>query len=202
MAFTTIHMKKPKFEESFVEVEDSFKVWAKVLGGGAQDERPALLVVHGGPGAGHDYLENLSTLADDQQKVVFYDQLGCGRSDKPNDSERWKLQRFVDELALVREALKLNNVIILGHSWGGMLAIEYLLTKPFGVAGLILSNSLSSVPLFGKEVLRLQAELPIEELKRPGSSKLNDLEAAVDKKLFQHFIVTTSYEWTRYQMMF
>lgn len=180
-------MKKPKIKESFVEVEDGFKVWAKVIGGGAPDARPALLVVHGGPGAGHDYLENLSALADDQQQVIFYDQLGCGRSDKPNDPDRWKLQRFVHELASVRTVLELNNVIILGHSWGGMLAIEYLHTKPLGLAGLILSNSLSSVPLLGNEVLRLQAELPTEDFKRLETSTLNDLQAAADKKVVSAF---------------
>lgn len=147
--------------EQYINVEDGFKVWTKSVGGGGSIELPALLVLHGGPGMGHEYLENLSSLASDKQKVIFYDQLGCGKSDCPNDPERWETSRFVREVDMVRDALKLERVIILGQSWGGMLAIEYLLTKPQGVIGAILSNSLSSAILMGKEIMRLKNELPM-----------------------------------------
>lgn len=147
-------------KESFVEVEDSYRIWTKSFGGGATNERPPLLVLHGGPGMAHDYLENLAALASDTQKVIFYDQLGCGRSDAPNDPERWKIPRFVTEIDTVRQACSLDEVVILGQSWGGMLALEYFLTNPAGVKGGILSNSLSSAPLMTAEIQRLVSELP------------------------------------------
>ena len=99
-------------------------------------------------------------MATDNQPVVFYDQLGCGKSDQPNDPARWTLSRFVLEVGRVRQALNLNKVIILGQSFGGMLAIEYLLSNPEGVVGLILSNWLSRAPLLGSEIGRLKNELP------------------------------------------
>ena len=120
--------------------------------------------MHGGPGASHDYLENLSALASDTRRVIFYDQLGSGRSDKPDEATiaRWQVQRFVDELAMLRRELGLDRVHILGQSWGGMLAIEYALTQPAGLVSLILSNTTSSIPLWVAEANRLRAELPPE----------------------------------------
>ena len=146
--------------EAFIDVEDGYKVWTKSIGGGSKKERATLLVLHGGPGMAHDYLENLQALATDTQKVVFYDQLGCGRSDSPNEPQRWKVPRFVTEIDFVRNALHLDDVVILGQSWGGMLALEYFLTNPKGVRGGILSNALSSAPLMSEEIQRLLRELP------------------------------------------
>lgn len=145
--------------EAFINVEDGYKVWTKSIGGSSKNARTPLLVLHGGPGMAHDYLDNLEALASDTQKVVFYDQLGCGRSDTPNDPQRWKVPRFVTEVDFVRNALHLDEVVILGQSWGGMLALEYFLTQPKGVQGGILSNSLSSAPLLSKEIQRLLREL-------------------------------------------
>ncbi len=150
--------------ESCVVVEDGLNVWTRIVGGGAQHQRPALLVLHGGPGIGHDYLENLSELANEHQRVVFYDQLGCGRSDQPKEAERWVIGRFVREVDAVRRALGLDSVVVLGQSWGGMLAIEYLLTKPAGVHGAILSSALSSAPLMTSELTRLKQALPEQTL--------------------------------------
>ena len=145
-----------------IDVEDGYRVWTRSVGGGAIDAVPPLLVLHGGPGVPHDYLENLVSLASPRQRVVFYDQLGCGRSDRPDDPGRWKLPRFVAELDRVRAALGLGHVVLLGQSWGGMLAIEYMLTRPAGVAGLILSNTTPSAPLFEREARRLLSLLPAE----------------------------------------
>lgn len=153
-------MSQIKTREAYVEVEDGFRVWTKSIGGGTADDYPALLILHGGPGGGHDYLSNLASLASNSQKVIFYDQLGCGKSDQPNDPTRWEISRFVKELATIRGSLNLHKVILLGQSWGGMLAIEYLLTDPEGVSGLILSNSLSSASIFAAEILRLKNQLP------------------------------------------
>ncbi len=149
-------------EEGFVPVEDGYKVWYWSIGGGDKEEHIPLIVLHGGPGVPHDYLENLKALASEQQRVIFYDQLGCGHSDQPNEPERWQVQRFVEEVDMVRRALGLERVHILGQSWGGMLAIEYALTQPKGLVSLVLANTTASIPLWIAEANRLRNELPLE----------------------------------------
>jgi proline iminopeptidase len=116
------------------------RVWFRVLG--AESPKTPLLVLHGGPGATHDYLEPLATLAD-ERPVVFYDQLGCGNSDRPDDPTLWTVERYVAEVGEVRDALGLSRVHLLGQSWGGGLAAEYVIAqKPDGVESLILSAPL------------------------------------------------------------
>ena len=112
-------------------------VWYKMIG--PQQPRIPLVILHGGPGAPHDYLEPLSVLAD-ERPVVFYDQLGCGHSDKPDDPALWTVERFVEELGDVLAALGLRDVHLLGQSWGTTLAVEYMLrTQSDRVRSLILS---------------------------------------------------------------
>ncbi len=125
---------------------------------GESGETP-LLLLHGGPGAGHDYLEPLSALAD-SRPVIFYDQLGCGRSDCPDNPDLWRIERFVGEIDEVRDQLGLANVHLLGQSFGGWLAIEYMLSQPSGVERLILASTSSSIPQFAQETRRLRKELP------------------------------------------
>jgi pimeloyl-ACP methyl ester carboxylesterase len=91
---------------------------------------------------------------------VRYDQLGCGRSDRPDDPSLWRIQAFIDELKALRDALGLDQIHLLGHSWGGMLAIEYLLTRPAGVKSLVLSSALCSTPFWVAEARRLRDALP------------------------------------------
>lgn len=148
--------------EQWVAVEQGDHVWTRSIGGGAPSERTPLLILHGGPGVPHDYLQPLEALASDQQRLVFYDQLGCGRSDRPDDPARWRMPRFVTEIDLVRQGLGLDEVVILGQSWGGMLAIEYALGQPAGLRGLILANSTASARLWGEETSRLRAALSAE----------------------------------------
>ena len=101
-------------------------------------------MLHGGPGAPSYYLNPLEKVAEDRP-VIFYDQLGAGRSDRPTDSTLSRVDRFVNELAQVRKALNLHEVHILGHSWGTMLAVDYMLTNPEGVQSLILASPALSV---------------------------------------------------------
>ncbi len=143
-------------DEGFVEV-DGYQVWYRRAGEGGVP----LLILHGGPGAGHDYLDPLGALAEDR-KVVFYDQLGCGRSDQPDDTSLWRIERFVAEVDAVRDALGLERVHLLGQSWGGWLAIEYMLSSPRGVVGLVLASTSASIPQFVAEAERLKAALPPE----------------------------------------
>lgn len=156
-------------------------VWFNVVGSG---EAVPLLILHGGPGAGHDYLEPLADLSADRP-VVFFDQLGSGRSAKPHDSTLWRMERFVDEVAAVREALDLDRVHLYGHSWGGWLAIEYLLTRPAGVVSLVLASTSASVPQWAHEVEQLKSTLPeatqatIRRHEAAGSFEGDEFEAAM-----------------------
>jgi proline iminopeptidase len=134
------------------------KVWYRIAGSG---NKTPLLLLHGGPGFPSYYLDRLVALAD-ERPVIFYDQLGCGRSDRPNDPSLWTLERFVAELAQIREALHLKEVHILGHSWGTQLLMEYLQTKPKGIRSLILSGPAVSVPRWLQDAAKLRAELPEE----------------------------------------
>jgi proline-specific peptidase len=145
-----------KVEEGKIKV-DGYQIWYRRVGNGGIP----LLTLHGGPGAGHDYLEPLAGLAA-ERTVIFYDQLGCGKSDQPDDRSLWRMQRFVAEVATVREALGLEQVHLLGQSWGGWLAIEYMLSQPAGVVSLILASTSASLPQFVAETTRLKTGLPLE----------------------------------------
>jgi len=180
--------------ERFVPVEDGFRIWTRSIGGGAPDERPPILMMHGGPGGSHDYMVNLSVLASPTQRVVFYDQLGSGRSDCPDDLGLWQLPRFVAEIDHVRNALGLDRVVLLGQSWGGMLAIEYATTQPAGLIGLILANSTASSPLWSAEAQRLRAALPpdvqatLTKHEIAGTTDDSDYQAAVGVFFSRHVI--------------
>jgi proline-specific peptidase len=118
-----------------------------------------LLVIHGGPGMPHDYLRDLDALAD-EHPVVYYDQLGCGRSGRPDDVALWTLEAFADSIDTVRDALGLDRVHLLGQSAGGWIALEYALREPAGLASLHLSSTCASIPLFERGVAHLRAALP------------------------------------------
>lgn len=132
-------------------------VWYRTLGEGGVP----LLCVHGGPGMSHDYLESLADLADERM-VVFYDQLGCGRSERPDDPSLWTLDRAVTELAAVREVLDLDLVHLFGNSYGGWLAMQYVLDRRPALASLIISSSPPSVPRVVREMNELRRRLPPE----------------------------------------
>ena len=134
-----------------------YRTWYMSVGDPAHDaERPPLLALHGGPGAPHDYLENLAQLADTGRRVIFYDQLGCGASDKTGKPEMYTVELYVEELGEVRRALGLERLHLLGQSWGGWLAIEYLLTaQPRGVVSLTLASTSPSTAQFVREARRM-----------------------------------------------
>ncbi len=145
-----------KIEEGKINV-DGYQIWYRRVGNGGIP----LLTLHGGPGAGYDYLEPLERLSTDRS-VIFYDQLGCGKSDQPEDRSLWQIERFVSEVNTVRQSLGLEQIHLLGQSWGGWLAIVYMLSHPHGVVSLILASTSASVPQFVAETTRLKAELPLE----------------------------------------
>lgn len=137
----------------------SHRVVAYSYGGG--DE--TLLLLNGGPGLPCDYLRDAHTfLAGHGMRVVAFDQLGCGASDRPTDPALWDITRYVEETETVRQALGLGRVHLLGHSWGGWLAIEYALTHPQALKTLILSNTVASIPHLMQELYRLREALGSE----------------------------------------
>ena len=144
-------------EEGYVTVPGG-RVWYKVVG--SSDETP-LLILHGGPGLPHNYLSPLENLASGRP-VIFYDQLGCGKSDGPNDPNLWQATRFVEELREVQHSLNLERVHILGHSWGSMLAVDYALTQPAGLESLVLASPCLSMPRFLEDVTTYRKQLPTE----------------------------------------
>src|SRR6187549_2237160 len=126
-----------------------FRVWTKRVG---NNPKIKLLLLHGGPGATHEYFEAFdSYLPAAGIEYYYYDQLGSAYSDQPDDVSLWDLPRFVEEVEQVRVALGLtrDNFYLLGHSWGGILAIEYALKYQEHLKGLIISNMMSSIPAYG-----------------------------------------------------
>lgn len=135
------------------------RVWYEMVG----QDRPGVpvLVLQGGPGAPHDYMRPLAVLAD-ERPVVFYDQLGAGKADRPADASLWRVERFVEELSRVWQALGWDQAHILGHSWGGMLAVDFALTRPEGLASLILDNAPLSIPRRIQDVIACRLGLPAD----------------------------------------
>ncbi|MFO7856663.1 MAG: proline iminopeptidase-family hydrolase [Paracoccaceae bacterium] len=140
-----------------VEIDvDGRRVVADVHGSGER----TLLLLNGGPGLPCDYLRDPHLrLAGPDLRVVAFDQLGCGRSDRPSDPALWRIERYVEEVETVRRALGLGKVDLLGHSWGGWLAIEYALTHPEALRTLILENTCGDIPHLTQELNRLREAL-------------------------------------------
>ena len=133
------------------------QIWYEKLNATAADT--PILVVHGGPGTPHDYLRSLAALVP-EHPVFVYDQLGCGRSDRPEDASLWRIERFVEELdALVRH-LRLDSFHLLAHSAGSMIACDYALTNPRSLLSLILVSPVLSVRQHLLEMQQLLAKLP------------------------------------------
>jgi proline iminopeptidase len=142
--------------EGYVEVTGG-RVWYRIAG--EDPEVIPLLCLHGGPGFTHDSVASLEALSADRP-VVFFDQLGSGRSDRPGDPSLYRLERYVDEVMRVRDELGLARVHLFGHSWGGGLATAYALAGHPGIQSLILASPLLSTARWLDDALRLRAELP------------------------------------------
>ncbi|MBI5878246.1 MAG: proline iminopeptidase-family hydrolase [Chloroflexi bacterium] len=126
----------------------AFRVWTKRVG---NNPTIKLLLLHGGPGATHEYFEPCDCyLPAAGIEYYYYDQLGSAYSDQPDEPSLWELPRFVEEVEQVRQALKLDaqNFFLLGHSWGGVLAMEYALKYQQHLKGLIISNMMASGPKY------------------------------------------------------
>ncbi|GGR31728.1 proline iminopeptidase-family hydrolase [Deinococcus ruber] len=121
-----------------------------------------LLVIHGGPGMPHDALEPLAELSDGVRRVIFYDQLGCGKSDRPSDPDIYSLGLFVQELQTVRDTLGLTRVHLYGHSFGGALALQYALSHPAGLESVIIADSFATADGWLEGAMQLRQQMPPE----------------------------------------
>ena len=139
------------------------RTWYRSVAAEHEDGRLPLLCLHGGPGANWHHLEPYEAFAD-ERRVVFYDQLGAGNSavTEPHDPAMWTPELYVEEVDVVREALGLERVHVLGHSWGGMLGMQYAIGRPEGLVSVIVESSPANVPAWLEEIRRLRSELPPE----------------------------------------
>ena len=148
----------------------SFKIWTRRFG---NNPRIKLLLLHGGPGATHEYFEPCDAyLPAAGIEFYYYDQLGSYYSEQPDIAALWDLERFVDEVEQVRAALGLDagNFFLLGHSWGGILALEYALRHQQQLKGLIVSNMMASIPAYNdyaeRVLMPMMDPLVLAEIKR------------------------------------
>ncbi|MBN8595946.1 MAG: proline iminopeptidase-family hydrolase [Anaerolineae bacterium] len=158
-----------------------YQTWYRIVGESTAPGKLPLLCLHGGPGACHDYLTSLDAIADTGRQVIYYDQLGCGNSSIPvSNPAMWTIPLYVEEVDVVRRALGLDRIHLLGQSWGGMLAMEYMFTQPVGIASLTIASSPSSMIQWVEEANRLRDELPTEIqatlLKHEAAGTYNDPE--------------------------
>ena len=154
--------------EGFIPVPGG-NVWFRRLGSG--DKTPVLLL-HGGPGAAHDYLLPLAERLSMSRPTYVFDQLGCGNSDRPDNPALWTIDRAVAELDAVRGALGLDSCFLIGHSWGGWLSIEYMTQGAIGIEALVLASTSASIPQFLSET-----DILIDHLPEPHRTVLVELGA-------------------------
>jgi proline iminopeptidase len=142
-----------------IRIDNKYDVWVKQVGTG---DTP-VLTLHGGPGIPHFYFECFEDfLPQAGIRFWYYDQLGCGFSDEPDDPSLWTVERYREEVEQVRAGLGLDRFVLYGQSWGGMLAIEYALAYPQHLSGLVISNMTASIPSYVRYVRTLRAAVPPE----------------------------------------
>lgn len=177
-------------QEGFVSFR-GYKVWYSL----AQplQEQPGklpVLCLHGGPGVPHHYLEPMEALASTGRTVIFYDQLGCGNSERVTDPSVYSIDFFKEELVAVRSALNLERIHLFGQSWGGCLALEHALSQSTGLSSLILASTPCNIRQFVAEAYRLMDELPtdvqetIRKHEADGTTQDADYKQAMD--VFNH----------------
>jgi proline iminopeptidase len=157
-----------------------------------RSNRAPLIAIHGGPGGSHDYLLPLTALSE-ERTIVLYDQLDCGDSDKPNDRRNWTIDRFVAEVGALRTALQLDRCILFGHSWGGLVAIEYAARGAAGLAGAIFACSLVSTPrwvadcMAHRRTLPAEVQIALDRHEAAGTTASAEYQAALAAMMKRHF---------------
>ena len=181
-------MKIAEAQEQRVEVTGG-SVWTARLG---PSEGTPVLLLHGGPGAASYYMIPLAERLAEHRPTIVYDQLGCGRSDQPDDTSLWTVDRSVEEVDQVRAALGLERCHLLGQSWGGWLSIEYMARGATGIERLVLASTSASIPEFMAGARGLIEQLPephrsvLIELGDRGEYDHPDYLAAVDVFYHRH----------------
>jgi len=167
-----------------------FRVWTKRVG---NNPHIKVLLLHGGPGATHEYFEAFDSYFPNAGiEYYYYDQLGSAYSDQPDLPELWDLPRFVEEVEQVRQSLHLDqaNFYLLGQSWGGILALEYALKYQNNLRGLIISNMVASIPAYNeyanKTLMPAMDQNALAEIKRLESAKQFESKR-YEELLMQHF---------------
>ena len=184
--------QKVKIKEGYMPFLD-YKVYYRTVGETTGKKKP-LLLLHGGPGSTHNYFEVLDKISIlDGRMLISYDQLGCGNSYLDGHKELWNLKTWINELKTLREYLHLDEFHILGQSWGGMLEMAYISDeKPKGIKSVILSSTLSSSQLWGKEqhrrikYLSKEEQDAIEEAEKTGNYSTKEYALANEHFMKRH----------------
>jgi len=181
----------------------TYRVWTKRVG---NNPRVKVLLLHGGPGATHECFEAFDSYFPAAGiEYYYYDQLGSAYSDQPDEPELWEVPRFVEEVEQVRRALALDreNFYLLGHSWGGILAIEYALKYQQHLKGLVISNMMASIPAYNDYAHRVlmpaMDQAALAEIKRLEAEGRTDdpryMELLIPHHYAQHFLRLPPEEW-------
>lgn len=163
---------------------DGSEIYYRIAG--ERTEKAPLIALHGGPGASHGYLIALDDLAEEGREVIYYDQIGCGRSTAPSDPSRWVPPLFLEELQALVRHLDLKEHHVFGNSWGGMLAILYAATQPQMLKSVLLSSTPISIPMWNAESARMLREapddvrLPLERGEATGERDTPQYQKALD----------------------
>ena len=169
------------------------RIWWRMAGARhLRSDRAPIIAVHGGPGGAHDYLEPLMGLAD-ERAVILYDQLDCGNSDRPGKPTNWTIERFSAEIDALRTTLDLGRFILLGHSWGAVIALDYAAHAGEDLAGLILASPLISTPRWVADNMEHRRAMPVEVQmvldRHEAAGTVDDPEyrSAIAAKMRRHF---------------
>ena len=174
-----------------IAVGGGHNVWTKRIG----HSKTKVLLLHGGPGFSHEYLECMEDfLPPAGIEMYYYDQLGCGNSDHPNDDRLWTIARYTDEVEAVRKGLGLDDFILYGHSWGGMLAIEYALKYPQHLSRMVISDMTAGIPAYVQHANAIRNALPAADratlAKYEALNKMDDpaYQAVIAKVYAEHVL--------------
>jgi proline iminopeptidase len=174
-----------------IDVGGGYQVWTKKVG----NAPIKVLLLHGGPGVDHSYFECFEDfLPQNGIEFYYYDQLDSTNSDKPGDPKLWTIERFRDEVEAVRKGLGLEQFYLFGHSWGGMLAIEYALTYPQYLKGMIISNMTAGIQAFEKHIAELRAALPddvtriLDKYEKAGAYESPEYEKIMLEQVYSRYV--------------
>lgn len=170
-----------------------YKTYYRVIGKNTGNKKP-LVLLHGGPGSTHNYFEVLDRIAEeDGRQLVMYDQIGCGNSYVENRPDLWNSKVWIEELIELRKHLGLDEIHLLGQSWGGMQTLEYVCNyKPEGLKSIILSSTLPASWLWAEEAQRMIAQMPqdmqdaIKKATESGDYSSPEYQAAEAEYMRQH----------------